>query len=438
MFNSINPIQNIHSWGSSTVRSCTKPDFPDFSTSCKGKTTLLNTAENLEAMIEHLGYRVQRNAMNLELEVTKNNEVIFTSFDALRSNLVGWCGRFGLPKIAIDDHLSAIAEENCVHPVAKWLEDGNWDGTNRVEKVISCLNAKNPGDAKVVLQHWLIGCVASLYEADFSSKLVPIIQGDQSFMKTTAIKRICSVVSGAFLEGAELNPDVKDSVLSVIKSWVVELGELERTSRNSQGSLKAFITRQIDTVRPPYARIDVQKPRQTHLIASVNGTNFLKDDSGNSRYVVIELKEAVDIKQLNYLLGWSYEQGRIQLQEPNKLKQFWLEVKHCYESGKSWNLTPDQVAQFALNNDKHADKGGWYEILLDRYVLVDDEACTKRLFKATDICDLEKIDKRFVRQVGQALTRLVAEGKIQSQKGRANATYYELKLSRSRDKNGFY
>jgi predicted P-loop ATPase len=441
MYRSTNSINAVNGFNFHFVRSCKStvlPNFPDSSTNFNGKVNLLNTAENLKVLLKHVGYRLQKNAMNLELEVIKGNEVVFTSLDALRSDLIGWCGRLGLPKMIIDDHLSAIAESNCIHPVRSWLDDGHWDKTNRVEKVISCLNARNPEDAKVILKHWLIGCVASLYEQSFSSKLVPILQGEQSYMKTTAISRICNVVSGAFLEGAELNPDVKDSVLSVIKSWIVEIGELERTSRNSQGSLKAFITRQIDTVRPPYGRTDVRKNRQTHLIASVNGTNFLKDDSGNSRYAVIELEDAVDIDQLNDLLGWRYEHGRIQLKDSNKLKQFWLEVKHLYNSGKSWNLTREQVNKLMPHNDKHADKGPWYGLILERYVLIDQDNCKRRLFKAIDVCELEKIDKRYVRQVGQALKRLADEGNIISKKSRSNVTLYELNFPISKDKNGVY
>ena len=403
--------------------------FPDTLTTKNGDSKTLNTAENLAAMTEYLGYTCQKNAMTLEIEVVKDNELVYDNIESIKSELISWSQRMGLPKVAIDDHIVAIVDKNSVHPVKNWLDKGGWDGVNRVERVISCFNAKSPDMAKLVLEHWLTGCVASLYEELFSSKLVPVIQGLQSFMKTSAISRMCSVVPNAFLEGAELNPDNKDSVLSVIKSFVTELGELERTSKHNQGSLKAFITKQKDTVRPPYGRTDIHKPRQTSLIATVNGTDFLKDETGSSRYAVIELVEAVDIDELNRLLGWQYNNGRLKLSTPEYLKQFWLEVKNGYDKGNGWNLTSEQVSAIALTNDQHTDKGSFYEFLLERYVYIDD-VCTKtRLFKAGEICQLENIDTRYSRQVGQALKRLASEGKIKSQKGRCNATYYELKFA---------
>ncbi|MCG7570769.1 virulence-associated E family protein [Pseudoalteromonas sp. CNC9-20] len=407
-------------------------NFPDVVTSRNGNEKVLNTAENLAAMLKHLGYTLQKNAMTLEIEVTSFDESTFCSLDSIKSELISWSQRLGLPKVAIEDHIVALAEKNSVHPIKSWLDSGEWDGVNRVSEVISCLNAKSNVFAELILKKWLTGCVASLYEETFSSKLVPVLQGDQSFMKTSAISRICSVVENAFLEGAELDPDNKDSVLSVIKSFVVELGELERTSKNSQGSLKALITKSKDTVRPPYGRTEIHKQRQTSLIATVNGTDFLKDETGSSRYAVIELDEAINIDELNKLLGWSYQNGRIRLAIPELLKQFWLEIKDYYDNGHSWNLSHEQVKAISVTNEQHTDKGSYYEFLLERYVCVDDDVIEIRYFKAGEICQLEGIDKRFVRQVGQALKRLASEGKIETEKRRSNATYYGLKFAKQK------
>lgn len=405
-----------------------KPVFPDV----KGKQKKpINTAENLKALVKYHGYSIKQNKMNLEVEFYQGNTLSSISFERLRSQLISWASIFGLPKECISDHVYAISEQDSFHPVKTWLDDDQWDGIARVEQVIDCFNAVDSATAQIVLQHWFIGCVASLYEEQFSSKLVPIIVGAQSDMKTTAISRICSVIDGAFLEGAELNPDNKDSVLSAIRSWIVELGELERTSKNSQGSLKAFITRALDTVRPPYARADIRKPRQTNLIATVNGTGFLKDDTGNSRYAAIELDMPVDIERLNRLLGWTYQNGRVTLSERSKLKQFWLEVKCWYDEGKTWNLSPEQVAKLSEKNEEYSDKGLWYDYLLEKYVNLDDANCIKKFVPAAFICQMGNIDKRQTRQIGQALSRLARENKIQMRLARSNVKLYELKFPKS-------
>lgn len=63
----------------------------------------------------------------------------------------------------------------------------------------------------------------------------------------------------------------------------------------------------MDSVRPPYHPRDVKKPRQSHFIATVNGTGFLKDLTGNFRYAAIELIGKIDIDRVNQILGWTYK-----------------------------------------------------------------------------------------------------------------------------------
>ncbi len=405
------------------------PYFPDVRKSADGKKiTPLNTADNLQTLLRFHGYVVMQNKMNLELEFQQGGKVRNSSFESLRSQLISWSAVSGLSRECGTDHIYALSEKNRYHPVKRWLDQGRWDGKPRVEQVIDCLNAKDPATAKMVLQHWFIGCVASLYEEKFSSKLVPILVGEQSDMKTTALHRMCHVFDGAYLGGAGLNPDSKDSVLTVIRSWIVELGELDQTSRNNQSSLKAFITRSEDVIRPPYARTDIRKPRQTNLIATVNGSGFLKDETGSSRYATIELASVVDIERLNTLLGWQYYNGRTELKNPTLLKQFWLEVKSWYDAGLSWNLSREQVAQLAIKNDEHLERGQWYDVLVEKYVNVDDSNCRRMFVTALTVCEQCGSDKRNTRLIGQALSRLAREGKIRMELRRSNVKYYELKF----------
>jgi predicted P-loop ATPase len=394
--------------------------FPHFKLNNKGEKYLLNTGPNLSVLLDYTGIKAAINKMTYEPELSVKGKA-FPSVEAARSCLITNAAIIALPKVAIDDHLVALAEKNSYHPIAELLNAGQWDGNERVELVLACLNAKDPELAIAIMKKWLVGCVASLYEKTFSSKLVPVLQGDQSYMKTAFISRIANIIEGAFLEGAELNPDNKDSVLSCIKSWVVELGELERTSKNSQGSLKAFITKPIDTIRPPYARGDIKKPRQTHFIASVNGVNFLKDETGNSRYGVIELAGAVDIDATNSLLGYEYKNGSLKLVHPELLLQFWLEIKAMYDANYGWTLSKNELRLAAKVADKYSDKGNWYEMLSDHIARAKG---AEAKMTATEICNYLGVNTAQIKWVGKALTQLVKEGLIK--KGRTGQGRYYL------------
>ena len=385
----------------------------------------VSTARNLKALLDYCGLVACHNQMNMENMLVRHDGTVEAgSLESVRSMLIGVSQVTGLPKASIDDHLLAIAEQTSFHPVQKWLDDGDsWDGVQRVDAVINCLKTKDPALTRLVMRKWLIGCVASLYEPEFRSKLIPVLQGDQSWMKSAFIERIAKVSSGAFLEGAELNPDNKDSVLSCIKSWIVELGELERSTKNSQGSLKAFITKSIDTVRPPYGRTDVKKPRQTHFIASVNGDSFLKDDTGSARYAVLVMSGLPDMDAVNDLLGWDWNEGRLRLVNPEQLRQFWLEIKADYDSGKNWGLTPEELKMTTAVNADFQDKGTWYQWAYERFA-GKENAAGHEWRMASDICSIYFIDHKQARTLGKALSLLAREGHIKSRTKGGNKTEY--------------
>ena len=413
------------------------PKFYDTVMASNGSVKIANTSENLQALADYYGIGFRFNMLEFEPEIyNQDGTTISLTPSQLNSQLISMACRNELPKAAIDDHLMALSEDNKYHPVKHWLDAGEWDGIKRIDSVIKCLNAEHEALAVAVIKHWLVGCVASLYETNFSSKLVPVLQGGQSFKKTAFVSRIANIQQHAFLEGAELNPDNKDSLLSCIRSFIVELGELERTNKNSQGSLKAFITKSIDTTRPPYARNDIKKPRQTHFIATVNGDNFLKDETGSNRFVVLAMKEAANMDALNKLLGWSYDgTGKIKQQKPELLKQFWLEVKALYSKGFGWMLSEKELTLAASVNDSFDDKGGLYEYIRDNYIK-ENSSCLEWITAG----ELVKADKDLPSHstviIGKALKRLSNEQSIKKRIARGNKTEYQLHIER--DINGYF
>lgn len=392
-----------------------KPAFPHVNESENGTIKVLNTSDNLAEMLCHYGYSLKTNQMTLERELFHYGQRVSQSIEEVRSLLISLSSFSGLPKTAIDDHLDTLASVDTYHPIKQWLDTGgHWDEVHRIDDVVTCLNAKNPELATAIIKRWLVACVASLYEPVFKSKLVPILHGAQSFRKTAFVERIASVVDHAFLEGAELDPDKKDSVVSCIKSWVVELGEMERTSRKGQGALKAFITKQVDTVRPPYGRVDVKKPRQTHFIGTVNDDSFLRDETGSTRYAVIELDQAVDMDRLNSLLGWQwFDTGSYKLVDAKAQLQFWLEVKALYEHGYGWHLSNDELTQVATVNDTYSFKDSYYQSIEDRFLShSDDDNYRLEWLTATNVCALLEVSADKSRPIGRALQRLANEKRI--------------------------
>ncbi|EOD55370.1 MULTISPECIES: VapE domain-containing protein [Aeromonas] len=387
----------------------------------------IKTSANLCALIRFQAWLPRYNLMTGEPELAgADGERLGGSEAGQRSALVDACQLAGVPDAAIDEHLIAICERHSYHPVRHWLERGApWDGIPRIDAVIATLNAANPAYASAVLHAWLVGCVAALYQPRWNSKLVPVLAGAQSYRKSAWVSRLAAVVPGSTLDCA-INPDKPDDVRRAVSAWVVELAELESTTRHEAGSLKAFLTRENDSYRLPYARSMTTKKRQTAFMATVNGSDFLRDTTGNARFAVIELAAAADLERLNPILGWSWDAGRLSQTDPEQLRQFWLEVKERYESGETWFLDDATVTLAASANDAHTDKGALYELIGHHYL--SSEHANFEWLIASELCTRHGEKLSTAGAWGKALKLHASEGKIQSKKGRANQTQYRLPI----------
>ncbi len=177
-----------------------------------------------------------------------------------------------------------IATKNGYHPVRNELEAlPPWDGVPRLDTWFKrCFNAKgDPDYLAQVFRKWLVASITRIYEPGAKFDWIPILEGNQGVGKSTF---------GAILFGqgyfSDWLPDLsdKDAALQLQGKRCVEFGELHSLRRTELEAAKAFITRQIDNVRPPYGRRSVETPRQTVFFGTTDKETYLKDEAGNRRF----------------------------------------------------------------------------------------------------------------------------------------------------------
>lgn len=389
----------------------------------------LSTSANLAALLRFYNYVPSYNEMKAEpvLLDAMTGKQTFSTYEVQRSTLIDACERYDVPKTAIDEHLIALCQGNNFHPVRQWLENGKpWDGINRIDAVIDTLNAREPEYARSVIKAWLVSAIAALYEPIFITKLIPVLQGHQSCMKSAWVRRLTHVIEGALYEGS-VNPEKPDSVRFATNAWHTELAELESTTQNETGKLKAFITKSEDVYRLPYAKSPTVKKRQSVFIGTVNGSGFLTDKTGNTRFAVIELTGKVDIDRLNELLGWNYNNGRLANGNNELLRQFWLEVHHDYTQGASWELDENTQKMQSMINDVYTDKGSVYEFIRDTYL---NHECTTAgdWFTASELATRHGEPPTQASAWGKALSSFADEGLIKCKTLRSRRKVYNLPL----------
>src|SRR5699024_10899895 len=87
-----------------------------------------------------------------------------------------------------------------------------------------------------------------------------------------------------------------EAYIKISTSWIIELSELTALKKGDSESIKAFISVKEDVYRPKYGKHPIKSPRKCVFFGTTNNIEFLKDDSGNRRWLPIELKKERRIK----------------------------------------------------------------------------------------------------------------------------------------------
>lgn len=197
--------------------------------------------------------------------------------------------RFEPKKELVYEAMNFLAERNSFDPVKEYLEGlPEWDGVNRLDTWLAeHFEAEgDPDYLAQVFRKWLTAMVMRIYSPGSKFDWMPIFEGKQGIGKSSI---------GRLLVGekyfVDWLPDLsnKDSALSLQGAWAVEFGELANLRKQDVEVAKAFISRTVDKVRPPYGRMQIESARRCVFFGTTNSETYLRDDSGNRRFKPVKV-----------------------------------------------------------------------------------------------------------------------------------------------------
>jgi len=333
-------------------------------------------SENLQVVLDTNGITARYN------QITKRPELLVPGLQCVKDEsdntsltlVTDLAIKAGMTANRVPELLDAIAAQNPYCPVQTYINSKLWDGISRFAQFNGQIICANHTFTALLWRKWLIQAVGAVFEPHgISNAGVIVLSGDQNIGKTTFFRALTSGVPGVFLEGQTLNPAEKDSVLTAVSHWIVELGELDATFKKADiAQLKAFVTKTSDKVRRPYARKDSSLPRRTVFAGTVNDFQFLHDITGNRRFWPI----AVDTITLDPSLDY---------------QQLWAEVKTWYDSGERWYLNNQELNTLNQYSEQFMVNDTDIEDLLSMYPFFGCTQWKPELMR--DICSSLSIDK---------------------------------------------
>lgn len=291
--------------------------------------------DNLKYLLDQYGIEARYNL------ISKEQELLFPDFGSNQSQdnekgqklelIKSLCEINKMPISRVQEQLVSIANVNHYNPVIDYCTQKEWDGIDRINAVLDTVvvDEKIEEWKNAAIVKFLMAAVCASINDKFKKfkfKSVLTFQGYQGIGKTPWIKILMGDLSEHLLQGHKLNPDNKDSIIAACKHWIVELGELDQTTKKSDvAGVKAVIDKFQDDIRLPYAAEISTWARRTVFFGTVNPASFLMDNTGNDRYwciPVLELKlddlEKIDMQQL-----WAQVFDMVQIDLNNNVREPW-------------------------------------------------------------------------------------------------------------------
>ncbi len=332
------------------------------------------TVDNVRHLLDANGITVRYNVIAKRTEIVvpwatgtaDNGEVVSMT------HILSLASRHGMPTGLVPAMVEAIADENSYNPAGDWMRSRLWDGIDRLQAFYDTIIPR-PGYPlelrDTLMRRWLLSVAAAPTMSDgVRFRGVLTLQGPQGIGKTSWGLRLINdhaLAQQLIKVDHHLDPGNKDSQLGAINHLICEIGELESSLRRDISRLKGFLTAGTDKVRRPYARAATVTQRRTVFYATVNSTDFLVDDTGNSRW-------------------WTIPCEYIDHEHDIDMQQVFAQCLTLLKAGEQWWLTSDEEQALERQNSQHRS----FSLVRDRLAGVidlDADPATGRHMTASEV-----------------------------------------------------
>lgn len=267
------------------------------------------------------------------------------------------------------DALKNVSMRNKFHPVRELLDSLTWDGKEHIRGLLpEYLGAEDSDYTYQVMRLWMLGAVSRVYKPGSKFDYTMILQGSQGIGKSTFLKQLA--MDDSWFNDSLDSLDSDKAVQSLTGSWIIELAELKSLARTAGGveSVKRFLTATQDKYRIPYERRADTFYRQCVFAGTTNKDDFLQDETGNRRFLIVQTGVKKPSKSL------------FVPEIMDTIKLAWAEAVYIWKNEKPQLILPEAYMQEAkeLQEANMADDGK--RGIIQEYLEGKTEVCARQIW----------------------------------------------------------
>lgn len=239
--------------------------------------------------IESQFYDIRKDILSGHVMIkARDNNDEWVDLKTIDGTLRSYAVSQGLPPARVKDELDRYVFEKVE---TKFLIDfPEWDGVDRIDLISNYLYSDiySHKDISEMIKNWGVTMFLRI-ENPMVRNRVLVIQGEQNKGKDWLVQNLFSFFQPYYQQFVP--PKEKKDFLEIIsRLFIAHIEEWDQTKSQDPAFMKSMITASSQFFRESYGKAPTKRKTPISFIATVNPKTFLKDETGNTRFMILPLK----------------------------------------------------------------------------------------------------------------------------------------------------